>query len=258
MRDDSRQINELQQQLEQLSEQRQELIQANKKYEEVFSLVTHEFKNLLTSADGYNRLLHQHFLAENRKDLDEILTAGIHIYDKLFNIVDQLLKMWMVEKQLLKPEYKLLDFGSDILEPLERQLQEPLQANGMILKKTLPAAKVVLMADENMVEIILRNLLENAVKYGVRGTSVELAVKVTKTDLEVSVRNQVNGLPEDFCENIFKQTQELKGRGQQGGLGIGLYNVKNLVELHQGGISCYWVKRNVIGFTFRLPLHLKD
>jgi len=256
MQESAKQINELQQQLQKLNEQQQELIRANKKYEEVFSLVTHEFKNLLTSADGYNRLLHQKFMAENRQDLDEILSAGIHIHEKLFNIVDQLLKMWMVEKQLLKPDYKLLDFKSDILEPLERQLTEGLQVNGMILKKTLPAGKLVLMADENMLEIILRNLLQNAVKYGVRGTEVGLAVKQTRVHLEVSVRNRVQGLEKDFCEQIFERAKEFKGRGQQGGLGIGLYNVKNLIELLRGEIGCRRIKQDLIEFSFRLPLNL--
>ncbi len=256
MQDPIQQITELQQQLQKLTAQQQELVQANKKYEEVFSLVTHEFKNLLTSADGYNRLLHQHLLAENRKDLDEILTAGIHIHEKLFNIVDQLLKMWMVEKQLLKPDYKVLDFKADILQPLEQQLKEPLLANKMTLKKSVPAGELILMADENMLEIILRNLFENAVKYGDHDTLIYLTIRQHNKNLEVSLKNKVSGLPPDFCETIFQRTQEFKGRGQQGGLGIGLYNVKNLIELHQGEINCRWVKRDWIEFSFRLPLHL--
>jgi two-component system sensor histidine kinase/response regulator len=256
MQDPVQKITELQQQLQKITDQQWELIQANKKYEKVFSLVTHEFKNLLTSADGYNRLLHQQLLAENRHDLDEILTSGIHIHEKLFNLVDQLLKMWMVEKQLLKPDYKVLDLRTDILEPLERQLKEPLQANKMILKKSLPAGKLILIADENMLEIIMRNLLENAVKYGVHDTRIYLTIKQDKKNLEVSLRNQVSGLAADFCDNIFQRIQEFKSRGQQGGLGIGLYNVKNLIDLHHGEISCHWAKRDWLEFSFRLPLNL--
>jgi two-component system sensor histidine kinase/response regulator len=256
MQDPAQQIAELQQQLQKITDQQRELVQANKKYEKVFSLVTHEFKNLLTSADGYNRLLHQQLMAENRNDLDEILTASIHIHEKLFNLVDQLLKMWMVEKQLLKPDYKVLDFRTDILEPLEQQLKEPLQTRNMTLKKSLPDGKLILMADENMLEIIMRNLLENAVKYGVRDTRIYLTIKQDKKNLEVSLRNQVSGLAADFCENIFQRIQEFKSRGQQGGLGIGLYNVKNLIDLHHGEISCHWAKRDWLEFTFRLPLQL--
>jgi signal transduction histidine kinase len=256
MQDPVQQIIDLQQQLQKLTEQQRELVQANQKYEEVFSLVTHEFKNLLTSADGYNRLLHQHFLDENRQDLDEILAAAIQIHEKLFNIVDQLLKMWMVEKQLLKPDYKILDFKADILQPLERRLKDQMRANKMTFKKSVPSGKVILMADENMLEIIMRNLLENVVKYGVPQTRVHLTIRQPAKNLEVCLSNKVAGLSEDFCETIFQRSQEFKGRGQQGGLGIGLYNVKNLIELHHGEIRCRWAKRDWIEFCFRLPLNL--
>jgi two-component system sensor histidine kinase/response regulator len=256
MQDSDQHLSELQHQLQTLIKEQQDLLQANKKYEEVFSLVTHEFKNLLTSVDGYNRLLHQHFLAENRQDLDEILTASIRIHERLFNIVDQLLKIWMVEKKVLKPDYKLLDFKSDVLQPVEQQLKESLQTNQMTLEKSLPAGKLILMADESMLEIVMRNLLENAVKYGVRQSRVYLTVKVKGQKLEVALRNKVNELTEDFCDTIFQQTQQFKVHDQKGGLGIGLYNVKNLIAVHNGEIQCRRVKQDWIEFRFELPLHL--
>jgi len=250
------QINELQQQLDGLIKQHQELIQANRKYEEVFSLITHEFKNLLTSADGYNRLLHQHLIDENRQDLDEILTASIRIHEKLFRIVDQLLKMWMVEKQLLKPNYKLLEFKTDLLLPLENQLTVQLQTKKMTLQKTLPAGKVILMADENMLEIVMRNLLENAIQYGIPETTIYLSLHQGAQDIKVAAKNKTKDLPADFCTSVFQRGKQFSNRSKAGGLGIGLLNVKNLIDLHGGTIDCRMVDRDWIEFSFTLPLHL--
>jgi signal transduction histidine kinase len=258
MPDSNPRLEELQQQLQDLLAKQQELVQANKKYEEVFSLITHEFKNLLTSADGYNRLLRQRLLAENRSDLDDILTAGIRIHQKLFIMVDQLLKMWMIEKQILKPDYKLLDFNLDILQPVEQQLHEALQAKQMILNKNLPAGKLILMADGNLLEIVMRNLLDNAIKYGVPASRINLALSKEDQEMAVALRNKVNKLPEDFCATIFQPGQQLRWRAQSGGLGIGLYNVKNLIALHQGEIFCRQVKQDWIEFRFTLPLHLEN
>jgi len=256
MPDSDQQMNELQQRLQNLIKEQQELIQANKKYEQIFSLVTHEFKNLLTSADGYHRLLRQHLLAENRKDLDDILTASIHIHEKLFTIVDQLLKMWMIEKHVLKPDYRLVDFKADIIQPLKQQFNEAMQANGLTLVSQLPEGKLILMADENMLEIVMRNLIDNAVKYGVPQSRIYLTVKRDDQKLEVALRNQVHDLSADFYNTIFQQTQQLKWRDPKGGLGIGLYNVKNLIALHEGEIQCQHVKPDWIEFRFTLPLHL--
>jgi signal transduction histidine kinase len=164
--------------------------------------------------------------------------------------------MWMVEKQLLSPNYKILDFATDILPALELQLVPQFEANKMTLKKSIPAGKIILMADENMLEIILRNLLENAARYGIPGTTVLLSVRQDKHYLDVSVKNKVDNLQADFCANIFQRSQQLKGRGQQGGLGIGLFNVKNLIDLHKGQIQCKLVKPDYIEFYFKIPSHL--
>lgn len=257
MMDESiRQIKELQQQLDTLVAQRQELIQVNQKYENVFSLVTHEFKNLLTSADGYHRLLHQHLIEENRPDLVEILSASIRIHEKLYRIVEQLLKMWMAEKQLLKPNYKLLDFKNDLLYPLLKQLAFPLEAKPMILQVNLPDGKVILMGDENLLEIVMRNLLENAIQYGVSETTIYLSLQQDKQEISVAVKNKTKDLPPDFCNSVFQSGQQTAHRVKTGGLGIGLLNVKNLVLLHGGTIDCRLVERDWIEFSFTLPLHL--
>ena len=79
-------------------------------YDEVLGLITHEFKNILTSIHGYNMLLEKHFAPNKDKESFKYLMDSDRLTRQLFDMTDSLLKMSLGEKGLIKPELKLIDF----------------------------------------------------------------------------------------------------------------------------------------------------
>ncbi len=238
---------------EKLLEDNQQLISIKNGYEEVLNLLTHEFKNLLTTAQGYNLFLEKKLIAEDRQELLELHNSSDRVIKKLFYMVDSILKMSLNEKKLLKPDYRLIDFIADILDPLESELNHIFSTKSMQIKRRVQAKKTMLMADEQLLEIIVRNLLENAAKYGDHDSTVDIVVKNQRNGIVVSIKNFCKHLPDNISNNIFEKFNSVKISNIQAGTGIGLYNVKNLLRLHNGDVTCNAVTNKWIKFTFYLP-----
>lgn len=115
-------------------------------------------------------------------------------------------------------------------------------------------SRLQLLGEERLIRRALRNLLENARRYG--GGSVELAMKHRGTLLELQVADRGPGVPEDLRERIFEPFYRLPGHAEQaGGVGLGLSLVKQIAQRHGGSVRCE--ARDGGGSIFVLSLPLK-
>lgn len=119
---------------------------------------------------------------------------------------------------------------------------------------TLDAGKpVAALWDEFRIEQVVINLLTNALRYGA-GKPVEVSLSLLPQDACISVRDQGRGISEADQPRIFQQFERIAGDDGTGGLGLGLYITRQLVEAHGGTI----VVESRLGegsvFTVTLPL----
>ena len=112
---------------------------------------------------------------------------------------------------------------------------------------------LVLECDEGLLDIVIRNLLINAIKYGKQNTEITVNINRNKKDFIVSVKNISDAIPGDLCDGIFEKFRSRKIGIEKGGTGIGLYNVKNIINLHRGDISCTCSAGKWIEFRFNIP-----
>jgi signal transduction histidine kinase len=238
---------------EKLLAENQNLVDAKLGYEEILNLLTHEFKNLLTTVHGYNLIMEKKLHEQQEDDLLNLHFAGDRVIKKLFILVDSILKMSLGEKGLLKPDYRLMDFNSDVLKPLESELNYDFSLKSLHINKKIKAKKTMIMADEQLIEIIMRNLLENVAKYSDADSTVNILIENEKNKLVVSIKNFCQYIPENICDNIFEKFKSIKLTGIKSGTGIGLYNVRNLLRVHQGDISCVSAPKKWIKFKISIP-----
>jgi signal transduction histidine kinase len=96
---------------------------------------------------------------------------------------------------------------------------------------------VTLQAEERLVRRALRNLLENARRYG--GDDVEVSVSDLGSKAEVRVSDRGPGVPAAFRERIFEAFFRLPGHAErEGGVGLGLALVRQIAQRHGGGVRC--------------------
>src|SRR5205823_2134129 len=104
-----------------------------------------------------------------------------------------------------------------------------------------PEAPIRLHADPVRVCQILSNLLNNAAKYTDKGGRIELSARAQENNAVITVRDTGAGIATDLLPHIFEPFTQLASTldDSQGGLGIGLTLVRQLVELHHGTVEAH-------------------
>jgi len=132
---------------------------------------------------------------------------------------------------------------------------------GHELTVNLPPQSVYLDADLTRLAQAFSNLLNNAAKYTERGGAISLTAERQGGDVVVSVKDSGIGIPGDSLRNIFELFSQVQGTSErsQGGLGIGLSLVKQLVEMHGGTIEARSEGRGKGSeFVVRLPIVVEE
>jgi signal transduction histidine kinase len=110
--------------------------------------------------------------------------------------------------------------------------------------------------DPNLLRIVITNLINNAIKYGMSGTEIEITLGEEEGNYLFSIHNEGVGISrDDIDKRLFKKFSRLRQTGTEGvkGSGLGLYICKKIVEKHSGKI---WVESEPgrgATFYFTLP-----
>ena len=161
--------------------------------------------------------------------------------------------MSLGEKDLLVPQKKLVDFEEDILEPVYRALKPLMKIRQLKLVKRGRAENMILLADEDLLEIVMRNLFENAVKYADKGSKIIIETELENNNLVLDIRNRASGLSPQLKDRLFDRFLAFPVNEQPKGTGIGLYNVRKIIEAHGGRVSCDITDNKTISFRFSVP-----
>lgn len=112
---------------------------------------------------------------------------------------------------------------------------------------------LVVPADDYLINRVIYNLLENALKYMGRPGTVTIRVLRRGDQASVLVQDDGLGLAASEAEEIFEKNYQ--GSNRAGGHGFGLYLVKQAVEAHGGTVSAQCAPGRGMGITFNIPLH---
>jgi signal transduction histidine kinase len=171
------------------------------------------------------------------------------------SLVDDLLDISRVTRGLIQLEHVVVDIDATIRSAVEqsRPLIEA-REHSLMIEQDPSGAKV--MGDPNRLVQVVANLLNNAAKYTPRGGRILLAVERDGTTVHIRVHDNGIGidkglLPQVF--DLFTQAERTPDRSQ-GGLGIGLALVKNVVNLHGGTVTAYSDGAGT-GSVFTVSLH---
>jgi len=216
---------------------------------EFVSMVTHELRTPLTTISGFGQTLTDSWRNLPAEDVDEFLHLIVSESDHLRDLVEDLLTIPRLEAGKL-----LLDTTDFQLQPAAFKIANLLFPEDEERSASVTVgSNVVVHADPNRVEQVLRNLIENARKYG--GESV--AVEAIRHDdhWKIVVADDGAGLPEKARERIFGAFEQASAGDARSstGVGLGLAVASHLVEAMGGQI---WYEPGFpVGarFCFTLP-----
>ncbi|QYF94389.1 PAS domain S-box protein [Massilia sp. PAMC28688] len=155
-------------------------------------------------------------------------------------LVDDLLDVSRVTRGLIELADDELDVRHLVREAIE-QAQPMVEARGHTLTVVLCPQPAQVRGDSKRLVQVLANILNNAAKYTPRGGTIEMRTESTADTVTLQVTDNGSGIAPDlqpYVFDLFSQAKRNSDRSQ-GGLGIGLALVKNLVELHGGSVTCF-------------------
>jgi signal transduction histidine kinase len=128
-------------------------------------------------------------------------------------------------------------------------------AKHLLLKLDLPADPVWIQGDRMALDLLIRNLLENALKFTQQGC-ISLSVTQGHQHCTLKVEDSGQGLPEEAIAHLFERFYQADTRHRRQGSGLGLALVKSISVWHGGTISAHNLPAGGALFQLELPLLL--
>ena len=227
---------------------------ADQRKDEFLAMLAHELRNPLAPIKSAAMLLDMGMLNETRvRQSSAIIGRQVRHMTRL---VDDLLDVSRVTRGLIVLDKTVLDVRTIVDEAVE-QVRPLLLARRQALGVHLPAVPLSVEGDRARLVQVLANLLNNAVKYTPEECAIDIEVRHHDGMLELAVCDEGIGMEPELTErafDLFAQAKRSSDRSQ-GGLGLGLALVRNLVELHGGTVGCASPgPGRGSTFTVRLPL----
>lgn len=249
---------QLKQKTQEVKEYAEELKKINATKDKFMSIIAHDLRNPF---DGLERV-------------SEMLLKNLKIYDsqKTESLVKSILNASKQGSALLENllEWSKSQTGKIAFKPIKLKLYEVVEkciknitatANNKNIKLINNISKqVMLVADEYMLETIIRNLITNAVKYTPDSGVVTMCSINNDDNTQILVTDTGIGISDEISKKLFKLDKNcsMPGTANEKGTGLGLILCKEFVEYHGGDI---WVeKANKVGsiFNFTISKEIKE
>ena len=233
---------------EAFSEQTKHLENVNNVKDKLFSIVSHDLKDSLSSINGFIDLLKDGSLT--REEFDDLIPELSENANNASLLLFNLLNWSKSQMQSLEPKPSLFDI-QEVFESKVKLVDQRMESKGITLvDHTL---RDFAYADRSMFEIVIQNLLANALKFCKNGDTIKVSNYISNGSCIVSIADTGIGVSKENLSKLFKNNSfTTMGTNNEKGTGLGLSICKELVELNHGKI---WVESTQgIGSTFYVQL----
>jgi signal transduction histidine kinase len=244
-----------------VEEEQQELItklmKLNESKDSLFSLISHDLRSPFNSLLGFSEILTSEYETLTHDEIREYLNVIYETSKNLFRMTNNLL------------HFSRFQIGRIDYSPVELEFNKVVTRvlallRGNSIKKQITISvdipeDIKVIADEDMVNSILQNLISNAVKFTQRGGKINISAGIHanpegKKLAEIVVMDNGVGINDELKKMLFKDhVPSTSGTDKEYGTGLGLLLVKEFIEQHRGRISVISKVNEGSTFTFTLP-----
>jgi len=226
----------------------------NRNYMDMLGFVSHELKNTLgviyTSARALNL-----GLAGDLTEQQATLVGGItNSIDTAVKMTRNYLDLARIEKGELMVQAQPLNLLEQVVEPVLKDLQTFIASRNMHIENHL-TGDLKVSGDRELLRIVYKNFIDNAVKYGREGGTIRLGCARSGDSYAFEVWNDGDGLAPDKLAQLFNKFVRLhRDKETMRSTGLGLFITKDIIEKHGGSVRAESREGEWISFTFTLPI----
>ena len=207
------------------------------------SMILHDIRNPISILRGFGEMIQ--LVADEPDKVRQYAASTVREADRLNRLANELLDYSRGEIRL---DVRVVPLDH-LFGLVEESMRERLSARGVTFTMNNGVTRPVLLDDEGMGRVLI-NLCDNARKAMTRGDTLTMTATIEGSEVVITVRDTGRGMSEDIVRHIF---EPFYSSSPDGGTGLGMVIVKNVVEAHRGSITVESTPEVGTEIALRLP-----
>ncbi|MEE1944871.1 ATP-binding protein [Pedobacter sp. KR3-3] len=216
---------------EQILAQNEQLEKSNSEKNKLMSIISHDLRSPLINIQNYLELLNESQVDDVNRPLLE--RALIQSTNGAVQMLSNFLHWSKSQMDGMNANLAAMNLGETLQGTIEMESVNAAKKN-IALQVNIPASLLV-FADADMLQLVVRNLISNAIKFTPTGGKINISTQQLANECQITISDNGKGIPEEKQQKIFSiKAQSTYGTNNEKGIGLGLMLCKEFIE-HQGG-----------------------
>ena len=240
---------------EEIKTTKQESERLEQMKKDFIAISSHELRTPLGLILGHATFLREVIEEEHHEQMDTIINSGA----KLKEIIENMSNVDNYQSGAASLRMRKISINN-LIKNIVTAHQEKAKTKNITLRVDIKEPNLLLEGDANKIEIVVDNLLKNAITFTSTGGHVFIVAERVPGYIKVSVIDNGIGIQPKELEHVFERFYQVQSHltRQHGGMGLGLSVAKVMVEMHGGEIWAESIPEKGSRFSFRLPTDPKQ
>lgn len=222
---------------------------------ELIANVSHDLRTPLAIVKGYVETLLIKEENISKEDRIKYLETSMTGLERLEKLIAQLFEYSKLEAKQIEPEKEPF-FISELAQDVAANYQVLAKSKNITIRLNQAKKLPLVFADLSLVERVIQNLMDNALKFTPEGGYIDIEVIAMENNVEIRVKDSGPGIPKSEQPYIFDRYRRAERTGhKKEGTGLGLAIVKKILELHDTTIQVTGNLGEGTAFMFKLPAY---
>jgi two-component system phosphate regulon sensor histidine kinase PhoR len=216
---------------------------------DLISNITHEFKTPIATISTALEAMKNFNVLNDKVKSEKYVSIAHSQVEKLNVMVEKILETATLNQEELVLKKSTINLG-DLIEEIVHKYSEVYTTKTFHFENN--SGTIIISLDTFHFENAIRNILDNAIKYG--GDLIHLELTTLKNSIIFTIQDNGIGIPKSQKDKVFEQFYRIPSGNKHDvkGFGIGLYYTKNIIEKHGGSININYDKNNQTLFKIKL------
>ena len=225
---------------------------------ELVGNVSHDLRTPLAVIHGYIETLIIKKENISKEEAEKYLQRALDGTERLKKLVDELFELSKLEAKQIKPTKEAF-FINELIDDISQKYGLIAKEKQIKINSEITNEPCLVYADVSLIERVLQNLIDNAIKYTPENGDIKLQITNDNQQVEIKVCDTGNGIPEDQIPFVFDRYHigDKRISLDQNSTGLGLAIVKRILEIHDSSIKLTSKIGKGTTFSFNLPQYAK-